>query len=177
MSMTLPSSDAREKEFADRLVAASRQIFSFIFALVHNIPDAEDIFQQVSLALWEDYEKFDPQADFAAWACGIARHKSLDFLRRKYRDRHEFSPEFIDQLADRQTRQSNDQTEALQTCLAKLRAGDRRVIEACYQQGVSIKEAAESLGRPAGSVYDSLVRIRRSLWSCIQRTLAEERSA
>ena len=43
-----------------------------------------------------------------------------------------------------------------------------------FEPGISTKEAAEQLGRPAGTVYKALTRIRRALFKCIERTLSAE---
>jgi len=43
-----------------------------------------------------------------------------------------------------------------------------------YGESGTFREIAERIGRPVGSVYDSLCRIRRDLYTCIQRKLANE---
>ena len=60
---------------------------------------------------------------------------------------------------------------ALAECLGKLRPGDRDLIERRYTPGVTAKQIAADLGRPANSVSKSLGRIRRMLLECIERTL------
>jgi RNA polymerase sigma-70 factor (ECF subfamily) len=59
-------------------------------------------------------------------------------------------------------------------CLQKLKARDRELIQQRYAPGESGKHLAGALGRPANSVYQSLGRIRRTLWECIQRRLSAE---
>ena len=39
---------------------------------------------------------------------------------------------------------------------------------------LKIKEAAAELGRPVGSIYNDVCRIRRALWHCIRKQLALE---
>ena len=64
---------------------------------------------------------------------------------------------------------------ALQDCLARLRSTDREIIRACYgDTRTTIKDAAETLGRPANTVYKATARIRRALHACISRRLASE---
>lgn len=167
----------RDDELVRLLTAHKRRLFAFIFALVHSIPDAEDVFQQTSLVMWEKFDDFEPGSDFVAWAMSIARFKAIDTVRRRHRDRMQFSSDLMDQLAeqaDSQSERYEARAEALAACQDKLSARDQKTLQACYAHGITIKEAAVALGRPAGSVYDSLSRIRGVLLECIGRTLREE---
>jgi RNA polymerase sigma-70 factor (ECF subfamily) len=56
----------------------------------------------------------------------------------------------------------------------KLRQRDRELLDECYRDASGIHEAAHRRGRVPQSVYNSLRRIRRSLYECIARTLAQE---
>ena len=166
-----------DDEFVRLLTTHKRQLFGFVYGMVHTIVDAEDVFQQVSLVLWEKFDQFQPDTDFVAWATSIARFKAIDFLRAKQRERSHFSEGIIDQLADREierSRQVEPRAQALELCREKLSEGDQQTLRACYEQGISIKQAAADLDRPVGSVYGSLTRIRRILWKCIERTVARE---
>jgi RNA polymerase sigma-70 factor (ECF subfamily) len=127
--------------------------------------------------MWDNFHKFDLNTDFAAWAAQIARHKALNLITSSHRRRTCFSPELINELAQRQE-PTNEIYEArlraLDSCRGKLRLTDQQLLTHCYSSGTRIREAAEQLGRPAGSVYDSLMRIRRTLLECIRHTLSSE---
>ena len=161
-----------------RLVARHKdQIFSFIYSLVHTTADAEDLFQETCLVLWEKFEQFEPGTDFVAWACTTAQFKVLNFMRRKSRDRHFFSMEFITQLCEMQADQSellDARSQALVDCVQKLPEKDRQLVELCYGGTESIKQVAKRIDRTAGSVYESLRRIRRVLFSCVNRNVATD---
>jgi RNA polymerase sigma-70 factor (ECF subfamily) len=170
-------SDNREEQLVHLLSTHKRQLFGYIFALVHSIADAEDVFQQTSLVLWEKFDEFESGTDFVAWATSIARCKAIDFLRSLRRQRASFSPILLDQLAEQTSARSElaeARATALEGCRRKLSADDQRTLRACYAKGVTIKLAAGTLNRSVGSVYDSLSRIRRALLKCIERTLLAE---
>jgi RNA polymerase sigma-70 factor (ECF subfamily) len=168
----------RESQFAELLTRHRSRIFRLVFCMVHTQQDAEDIFQQAALTMWDNFEKFDPQTDFAAWASQIARNKALNFLTSSDRRRKCFSEQFLQELATCDD-SSNDYQQARLTALAKCRSKltetDQQLLKRCYSGKKTIREVAQSIGRPAGSVYDSLMRIRRALFECIQRTLSSER--
>lgn len=177
MPPTAIDTHSRHDRFSRILTEHSRSLFGLIFAFVQSIADAEDVFQQTSITLWEKFDQFDPESDFGAWAGTIAKFKAIDFLRARHRDKLHFSGELFDQLAERkaeQAPQSAARYAALQICLEKLKPNDRQAVAACYEQGTNIKQAAEKLGRPLGSLYDSLTRIRRTLWSCMERALLNQ---
>jgi RNA polymerase sigma-70 factor (ECF subfamily) len=153
------------------------QLFRFVFALVHSMPDAEDVFQQTAITMWDKFQEFQPGSDFYAWACSIAKFKALDHFKAKGRQRLYFSDELVAEIAQRNSWQPELQQaklRALAGCREKLSESDQKLLAACYGGGGNIRDAAEQIGRPVGSVYDSLSRIRRALFACIQRTLAGE---
>ena len=56
-------------------------------ALVPNVFDADEVFQDTSITLWKKFDQYRPDLDFRAWACRIAYYKVL-----KLRDRQTRSP-------------------------------------------------------------------------------------
>jgi DNA-directed RNA polymerase specialized sigma24 family protein len=64
-----------------------RQIFGYIYALVPNRYDAEDLLQETSLVICEKFNEFEDGTDFVAWACQIAywriRYSRQIFARSK----------------------------------------------------------------------------------------------
>ena len=165
------------ESFAKLLEENQRHLFRVIFCIVHNLPDSEDIFQQMSVAIWEKFDDYQPGTNFLAWASTIARFKALAFLRSKGRERICFSEELVEQIAAQEPlSQSVDEAalRALANCQKKLSATDQKLLALCYGGSPTIYEAARQIGRPVGSVYASLTRIRRALYGCIQRSLAAE---
>jgi RNA polymerase sigma-70 factor (ECF subfamily) len=163
--------------FLELLTRHSSQLFAYIYALVQNLHDAEDLYQKTSIVLWRKFAEFESGTDFVAWACRTARLEVFNYIRIRRRDRHLFSESFLAELADDQVDRSEhleSRKSALEQCLEKLPEKDRRLIDVCYGGDGSIKQAAQRLGRPVGSVYDSLSRIRRVLFECVRRTLAME---
>jgi RNA polymerase sigma-70 factor (ECF subfamily) len=166
----------REDEFIELLASHKHQIFNFIFCILHSLSDAEEVFQQTSIALWENFDQFETNSDFGAWAAKVARFRTLNFLRAKRRERLYFSDNIIAQLAECPF-ESNDMQDsrlrALSECRQKLSSSDQALVAMCYR-GDAIRDVAVKIGRPIQAVYKSLARIRRMLFECIERTLARE---
>src|SRR5215467_14522354 len=92
-----------ETESRKRLMALmtrhQRQIFSYIYTLVPNRYDAEDLLQETSLVICEKFDEFKPGTDFVAWACQIAYWR-IRYARQKFaRSKVIFDQEIVDAIA------------------------------------------------------------------------------
>lgn len=167
----------REEMFTSLLTLHQRQIFRVIYCMVHRLEDAEDLFQQTSLTMWDKFDQFESGSDFVAWASRIARFKALNLLTSRGRRHACFSEQFVEQLATQKEDTEEDQRarlKALESCRSKLRKRDQQLIHECYSGRSTIRDVAKKIGRTPSSVYDSLTRIRSQLFKCIQHALAKE---
>jgi RNA polymerase sigma-70 factor, ECF subfamily len=166
--------DKHSDEFVRLLTGCERPLFAFILALVWRVQDAEDLYQQTAMQLWEKFDEFQPGTNFSAWAFTTARLLVGNFQRAQAHRKTFLKPELAATLADQQsalpTRESEFMADALKRCMDRLNETDRRLIRLCYSSGRTIKQIAEALGRPAQSTYNSLCRIRRSLFECVRRS-------
>jgi RNA polymerase sigma-70 factor, ECF subfamily len=169
--------DDRRAEFAMRLRSHQTQLFGYIYSLVRNFDDADDLFQQMSLVLWDKFDQFDPSRSFVNWACGVARYEVLNFVRARGRNRLYFSDELSLVLVEAQESLEHEQLlerrDALAGCMKKLRQKDRELVEAFYERPACIHDVARSSGRSTHSLHNSIRRIRRALFDCVQHRLAQ----
>lgn len=166
-----------DDEFVQLFTRAQRPLFLFILSQTGNADIAEEVLQEANVILWAKRDQFEPETNFDAWARRIATYEVLKQRQRKRRNKVQFSDDFLQAVAaefEAQVPQWERRRDALRKCLEKLGADDRELIQVRYQPGVSGKELAQMLGRPANSVYQSLGRIRRILLDCVQRRLASE---
>jgi RNA polymerase sigma-70 factor (ECF subfamily) len=173
----LPRTSAQKAEFAERLGRHQGQLLGYIYSLVRDLDDADDLFQQTSLVLWDKFDQFDASRSFVSWACGVARFEVLNFLRARSRDRLYFSDELslalIEAQQDLEQERLEERRVALASCMKKLRDRDKELLEVCYGPSTGVREVAEARGRSAQSVHNSLRRIRRALFDCVHRSLAQ----
>jgi RNA polymerase sigma-70 factor (ECF subfamily) len=176
-----PEGDApRHAEFAEQLRQSQTRLYGYIHSLVRDLNDADDLFQQTSLILWKKFDDYDPRRSFFSWACGIARFEVANFVRSRSRQRLYFSDDLSLLLIEAQAEMSNeegaDRRDALAQCVEKLRQRDRELLAECYGEASSVPDASDRRGRSPQSVYNSLRRIRRSLFECVSRLLAQKSS-
>jgi RNA polymerase sigma-70 factor, ECF subfamily len=182
-----PKVDDQDRQARDRQSLATLweqarpALFAYMTAAVYDFHRAEDLLQEVAVAVAGQFHSYDSQRPFLAWAMGIARNRVLLYFREQARDRRHFSDAAIVALegaAERMPRdQASDQREALRHCLGKIIGRRRRVLEMRYGGNLSIADIAKQLSVTGNAVKILLHRVRASLEECIRRQLAQERTS
>jgi RNA polymerase sigma-70 factor (ECF subfamily) len=174
--MGTESEDLHRKtaEFVRLLKQHDHRISAFIFALVPNWTDAQDLIQETSVRIWEQFDEYRAGADFGAWACTIARYMVLAYRKKMQRSRLQFRPEVFEMVAGELGSASavqHSRLQALGVCLTKLDEASRDLLRRCYAKGAKIKEVAQRTGRSINGVYVFLSRVRKVLHDCVQSAL------
>jgi RNA polymerase sigma-70 factor (ECF subfamily) len=168
----------RRSEFATHLMEVQSRLYGYIHSLVRDHDDADDLFQQTAAILWNKFTDYDPARSFFSWACGIARFEVSNFLRTRGRQKLYFTDDLNLLLIEAHEQFLHDEMEdrraALGKCVQKLRDRDRELLRDCYGEMSGVNDVAGKQGRSSQSVYNSLRRIRRSLFECIERALAQQ---
>jgi RNA polymerase sigma-70 factor len=163
-----------QAEFVRMLTQHSSRLFGFVLALCVNRADAEDVFQNTSVVLWEKFDTYQRGTNFLAWACRIAYFEVL-YHRRKTSRMRTISDEAWNALLNEALRsvdETEDRKEALAGCLERLSASDRELLERKYFSQLSVAEIAEGCSRSVHAIYRALSRVHDSLLECMRRALA-----
>ena len=169
----MPASD----DFVALLTKHQRRLHAYIFSLVWNPADADDILQETNIVLLKKAAEFDSSRDFLPWALTIAKFQTLAGLKRRQRLRLVFDEPLAELLADDAAREDpvlEARRMALATCLQKLPAAHRDLLVRRYEPNAIVGEMAATLGLTLQALSDRLRRMRQNLLDCITRTLAEE---
>lgn len=146
-------------------------ISAYLLAAVPNYHDAEDLLQQVAVAVARDFDKYDPATPFGHWAIAIARHRVLNFRRSMAMSKVVFSQETLDTLAQAMPEEpsaTSDFKAALDRCLGLLQSRAREALALRYEEELRAEQIASRLGMTANAVYVLLHRTRKALEQCIQ---------
>ncbi len=170
------SSDDFHLKFLNLFTQHRNQIYSYIYSLLPDRDDAEDVFQRTSLILWRKFSNYDDSNSFFSWACGVAFYEVKNFIRVAQRKRLQFREDIIEQLADERvnipSKKMNQRATALQDCIQKLRSQDRELVDQVYRNQTAVKDVAGVAGSAVQTIYNRLNQIRRQLTHCIERTLS-----
>jgi len=167
---------AKGKLFLRLFLQNERRLYAYILTLLPNRADADDVFQEASLILWDKFDLDHPPLDFAAWGCRIAYFKVLDFCKKQQRSRVLFSQPVLERLAETMTEQAaalqlDERREALAGCIAKLSSADRDLLARRFVHGSTVQIVAEQISRSVDAVYKALAKIRHALHACVTRAL------
>jgi RNA polymerase sigma-70 factor, ECF subfamily len=179
--VTMSTQGDDRADFATLLRRHQTQLFGYIYSIVRDLDDADDLFQQASVVLWDKFEQFDPARSFVNWACGVARYEVLNYLRARSRNRLYFCDKLdlalVEAHESLEQERLDDRRDALEGCMKKLPERDLELLEACYGRSICIPDVARARGRSTHSIHNSLRRIRRLLFDCVRRSLAQGDSA
>lgn len=123
--------------------------------------DAEDIVQEVLLAIHLKRGTWNPSRPIGPWISAIARNKVVDSFRRR---RHVDVPveDYVNTLvAEEPTR--NPEPFKLERMLKGLKEVQRKIVTSVSIEGMGIRQTANSLGMTEGAVRVALHRALKSL--------------
>jgi RNA polymerase sigma-70 factor, ECF subfamily len=171
--------DDRKQDFFLEFSKYQAQIHAYIASQIPVFSDSQDVLQETSLALWENFDQYVPGTNFLAWARKVAHFRILRYRQKCSRDRLYFSDE-ISQLLEETINQKADYLEnrldALQLCMNKLGQNERDIFEKCYSKELSIKDAALTLGRKVKGLYKTMARLRKIMSNCVDAHFKVEKS-
>ena len=147
-----------EEEILCRLAKGDRHAFDAIYRqyfyavyrnslkITREVNAAEDIVQEVFIALWQKRETIDTKRSVGSWLFVVCYNKSVNFLKRKLKE------SLVHQQLQQLTSDSGEeviyynlQWEMLEEAIAQLSPQKRKVFELCKLQGKSYEETAAAL--------------------------------
>lgn len=160
----------RDQRAVEELYARySGPLYSLAYQVTRAERFAQDVVQEVFIAVWRDAARFDPgRGAVAPWLFSLARHKAIDFVRREQNVRKRTAD------ADLELHESDDDVdgEAWQTiraervreAMTKLTPLQREALQLAFFDGLTHTEVAEALAIPLGTaktrIRSALLRLR-----------------
>jgi RNA polymerase sigma-70 factor (ECF subfamily) len=152
-------------------------LYGYIISLLPNKADADDVFQETSLILWEKRASYDPDRSFIAWSYGIARNVVSNYVRKNRNRGVALSPDLflkVDEVRQRIGDMLQKRADAMQHCLEHLSEKQRMLVVNCYGGRASMSEIATEMGVSQNALYLRLSRLRKQLMDCIRRSMRIE---
>jgi RNA polymerase sigma-70 factor, ECF subfamily len=168
----------RHDLFAELITRHQSDLYGYIYAVLRNWEDTDDLFQSVCMVLWSKFGSFQPGTNFFAWARQTAKMKISEYLRRR-RSPNCLAEKLVDILAETTSdpygpADAEEYLVALRHCREKLAIEDDELLQLRYVEELSTVEIADRLRRLRQSVSRSLIRIRRWLFECIELELSRQ---
>ena len=164
-------------EFVRLWTLHGQAVYAYLVALSSNHADADEIYQEVGMTLWEKFEQFTPGTNFEAWARRVAFNKVRSFRQLRRHDTTLCSPEFLEAI-NQTIAEDIDTLDARRQvyvdCFNKLPDRHKDLIERRYQPGATPKSVAKEIGRKVDAVYQALSRIHNALFDCVRKSTVKE---
>lgn len=127
--------------------------------------DREDVVGEALARAWAARGRFDPSRPFAPWFLTIVRRTALDALGRPGRRP---SPEYIDEVPSpapgaEEAAVRDSEAAFVRRFVGTLDPRDRELSSLVYGQGLSVSDAARTIGIPGGTAKWRLYQIRIAL--------------
>ena len=139
----------------------SRLVYGIARAVLGNAHEAEDLTQEIFVALL-DRCGYDPlRGSFAAYLTTLTRSRAIDVLRAKGRNARKLGQGIVleqssllpqSAAAPHQVASDDESATSVRAALLALPATQRRVLELAYFKDLSQTEIATQLAAPLGSV-------------------------
>lgn len=150
----------------------SGPLYSLAYQVTGADRFAQDVVQEVFIAVWKDAARFDPaRGAVGPWLFSLARHKAIDLVRREANVRKrtadvdmelETAPDDVDHEA-----WLNLRRDRVRGALAQLTEPQRTALELAFFAGLTHVEVAERLGIPLGTaktrIRTALLKLRDAL--------------
>ena len=156
-----------------------KPVFSFIYRILMNTVDAEDLCQETFLRLLKEKEKYQVSGNFKTWIFRIALNLCRDRLRRKKFCSHrsidapsrsqngniiEFDNALSDPAPDQiECMEKHEMNVLIQQAFTKLPEKQRTVVILKEYQSLKFSEIAEIMKSPLGTIKSLNHRGRQKL--------------
>jgi RNA polymerase sigma-70 factor (ECF subfamily) len=173
----------RDQRAVEELYARySGPLYSLAYQVTRAERFAQDVVQEVFIAVWKDAARFDPaRGAVAPWLFSLARHKAIDFVRREQNVRKrtadvELELHEADDDVDGEAWESI-RRDRVREAMGHLTPLQRHALQLAFFDGLTHTEVAEALGIPLGTaktrIRSALLRLRDILGDSVSERAAD----
>ena len=165
---------ARDELFADLVREHQVSLRVFVRSLGVESGWVDDLAQDTFVVAYREMDSYDPDRDFGKWLRGIARNLVRNEMRKQGRHRrilHESLSQHLLDLAENEKDREVDVTQlsALRDCVEQLPGKSRELVRSRYFEGWDATILADKFEMKAATVRQTLLRIRRQLYQCVNQ--------
>ncbi|MCM8533591.1 MAG: sigma-70 family RNA polymerase sigma factor [Lentisphaeraceae bacterium] len=164
--------------FISLFEADRNRLYSYIFAFMSDAVATDDIFQETSMVLWREFNKFTPGTSFSKWANGIAFNRIREYRRKNKKYAVGFSEEMLESLLEVVEKDVEEDTKwiALQACRKDLPEHTLELYEDFYVKNHKAQQIADKSGRSIFAIRKAIHKLRKKLFDCVDRKKRGEKN-
>jgi len=151
-----------------------RPVVSFIFRMLGNSQDADDVAQDVFVRVYQNLDTYRPETKFSTWLFALARNAAIDRIRWRARHRTESiesAPEIVASSGTAEEVNAHEIGDQIAAAITKLPEDQKTAIVLSEYHGMSYAEIAGVMRCSEKSVESRLYRAKQTLRAALQHLL------
>ena len=154
-------------------VQHQQAVLAFVLSLEPGIHEAEEIVQETFVTASRKASTWTAGTNFLAWACAIARFRTLSLQRDRGRRNCRLAEDVVELLAEHAEEDFSvfqGRVSTLRGCMKELAPKAHELINLRYHAGLMPEQIADEIGWTANAVRVALTRARTRLRECLGRS-------
>ena len=168
------TSDDHALHVQQLFVRHQQAVLGYVLSIEPNFADAQDIVQEVFLAVSRKAQTWSTGTEFFAWVCTVARYETLHFQRTRARRAARLDEDVIELLYSAEAvdeAQWQHRVNVLQRCLDRLAPRAKELVKRRYHGAQMPEQIANGIGWTVNAVRVALTRARGGLRECMEKRL------
>jgi len=138
------------------------EIFSFVFNMLGNYEDTEDLLQEIFIKVYNNLSKYKPdKSSFRTWLYRISSNHTINYLkssRYKKHSRNELDTSLLkdESNIEEELIKENQIKEIIHIMKKKLSDKHQKILILHYFSGLTVKEISHTLEIPEKTIYKAL---------------------
>jgi RNA polymerase sigma-70 factor (ECF subfamily) len=155
-------------------VRHQQTVLGYVLSIEPNFANAQDIVQEVFLAVSRKAQTWSAGTDFLAWVCTVARYETLHFQRTRARRVARLDGDVIELLYAGEAVDESEwqhRVDSLRRCLSRLAPRAKELVWRRYHGAQMPRDIATAIGWTVNAVRVALTRARGALRECMEKQL------
>ncbi len=164
--------------YVDLFRRYQKKLFLYIYRLIRDRDETEDILQNVFAKAYKNIQHFDLERKFSSWIYRIAHNEAVNYLKRKSK-RYIVSWEDVTTSKDKLETASNEEpiedqwlhqeiAQEIGEALKKLPKQYRQILNMRYFKEYSYEQISKILGKPVNTVGTIINRAKKKLFEIVK---------
>jgi len=155
--LVLKVQDGDAKAFSLIVNRWNKRLISFAYKIVHDVDVSKDVVQDTWVAAFKNISRLKDAGKFSSWIFRLTHNKAIDIIRKQQLKTTEIEDDIVEDVAE------DDQWKNVERQLKILPADQKLILTLFYLEQQSLKQIADILKLPTGTVKSRLFYARENL--------------